>query len=433
MNQSADPRPNPILRFLQRQVPIWSSLDPFDRWLYGLVLARMAIALLFLFNILPLDLREGWYLHHGGDQLEMMSLAQSIIGGTPKESVVGIGQALVMIPVILIMKPAIYNDMVVPLVIINGFIFAGHSILVTGSIARSILKRDRSAIWAAAIWMLTPLAAYFAFFWHFDPSTVRSATVPTLGWLNGLADGPAMLFLMLAIMPLAAKINDESPIGFRPLFLAGISMGLAVSFRIHTLFMIVFLLIYIVLAHGWKALLIVVGGALLSYLPQAWYNQVVFGMPITTGYISYGDIGQFRGTWNRSLVDILTTLPFHPAHLVQNAWHFIARRPWLAVPSVLALVIGGYVTVRLWQRHGWKTAALLIGAPLFYLIPMATSFNFREDIIRFSMPALPMAIILAVFGVEQIWNDLTKRRGDFRAAAIKQNGAGPQPGIEENK
>ncbi|MBN1122104.1 MAG: hypothetical protein JXJ17_13575 [Anaerolineae bacterium] len=433
MNQSTESRPNPILRFLQRQGPTWSSLDSFDRWLYGLTIARVVIALLFLYNILPLDLREGWYLHHGGDQLEMMSLAQSIIGGTPKESVVGIGQALVMIPVILIMKPAIYNDMVVPLVIINGFIFAGHSILVTGSIARSILKRERAAIWAAAIWTLTPLAAYFAFFWHFDPSTVRSATVPTLGWLNGLADGPAMYFLLQAIMLLAAKIDDESPVSFRPLLLIGISMGLAVSFRIHALFMIIFLLLYVIIAHGWKALLIVAGGALLSYLPQAWYNQVVFGMPITTGYISYGDIGQFRGTWNRSLVDILTTLPFHPVHLVQNAWHFIERRPWLTVPSALALVVSVYVTVRLWQRHGWRAAALLIGAPLFYLIPMAAAFNFREDIIRFSMPALPMAIMLAVFGVEQLWNDISTRRGNSRSAAVEQNEAGPPPGLKENK
>ncbi len=427
MNHSIEASPNFIQQLMQTRR--WT----FDRQLYALILLRLVIALLFLCNILPLDLREGWYLHHGGDQSFAMSLAQSIIGGTPEESVVGIGQALVMIPVILLMKPAIYNDMVVPLVIVNGFILSGLSIWTIGRIARSILKRERAAIWAAAIWTLTPLAAYFAFFWHFDASTVRSATVPTLGWLNGLADGPAMLFLMLAIMPLAVNIDDESPIGFRSLFLTGISMGLAVSFRIHTLFMIVFLLLYIVLAHGWKALLIVVGGALLSYLPQAWYNQVVFGMPVTTGYISYGDIGQFRGTWNRSLVDILTTLPFHPVHLVENIWHFIARRSWLVVPSVLALVIGVYVTVRLWQRHGWKAAALLIGAPLFYLVPMATAFNFREDIIRFTMPALPMAIILAVFGVEQIWNDFAKRRGNFRTAAIKQNGAGQQPSIEENK
>jgi len=409
MNQSTEVGSKRIVSLL-RIWQTWASIDPFDRCLFGLALARWILALLFLLNILPLDLREGWYLHHGGDQLTMMSLAQSIIGGTPEESVVGIGQALVMIPFVLLLKPAIYNNMVVPLVIVNGFVLAGLSIWGIGRIARSILKRDRSAIWAAAIWTFLPLFAYFAFFWHFDPSTVRSATVPTLGWLNGLADGPAMLFLMLAIMLLAAKIDGDQPASFRRLLFIGLSMGLAVSFRIHALFMIAFLVIYIVLAHGWKALLIVGGGALLSYLPQAWYNQVVFGLPITTGYISYGDIGQFRGTWNRTLADILTTLPFHPAHFVQNAWHFIERRPWLAAPSALALVCGVYVTVRLWQRHGWKAAALLVGAPLFYLIPMATSFNFREDIFRFAMPALPMAIMLAVFGVEQLWNDISKRR-----------------------
>jgi hypothetical protein len=427
MNQSTETRSNFIQQLMQAR---WWT---FDRRLYGLIGLRLVIALLFLCNILPLDLREGWYLHHGGDQLEVMSLARSIIEGTPKESVVGIGQALVMIPFVLLVKPAIYNDMVAPLVLLNGFLLAGLSIWAVGRIARSILKRERAAIWAAAIWTLVPLFAYFAFFWHFDPSTVRSATVPTLGWLNGLADGPAMLFLLLAIMLLVASSDGEESVSFRRMLFTGLWIGLAVSFRIHTLFMIAFLLIYIVLAHGWKALPIVAGGALLSYLPQAWYNQVVFGMPITIGYISYGDIGQFRGTWNRSLVDILTTLPFHPAHLVENVWHFIARRPWLVVPSTLALVIGVYVMVRLWQQHGWKAAALLIGAPLFYLIPMATAFNFREDIIRFSMPALSMAIILAVFGIEQIWNDFAKRRGDFRTAAIKQNGAGPQPGVEENE
>ncbi len=94
---------------------MWAALDAVQRGFLALLGVRWLLCWLFLLNILPLDLRAGWYLHHGGDQDLMFSLARSIITGVPEESVVGIAQSLVMIPWVILLQPYYYVEMVVPL------------------------------------------------------------------------------------------------------------------------------------------------------------------------------------------------------------------------------------------------------------------------------------------------------------------------------
>jgi hypothetical protein len=87
----------------------WTSLEPVQHSLITLAGLRVVIAAVFILNILPLSLRDPsyiFYLQHGGDQDIMMRLANSIIGGQPKPELVGIGQSLVMIPWILLIKPS---------------------------------------------------------------------------------------------------------------------------------------------------------------------------------------------------------------------------------------------------------------------------------------------------------------------------------------
>lgn len=378
----------------------WRSLDPIQRGLLVLMAVRWALALTFILNLLPLELRDPvyrWYLQHGGDQEQMMRLAQSILAGNPEEAVVGLGQVLVMLLWIALLRPAHYMEMVAPLVIINGFVLAGLSVLWVGGIARALTNSRAVVLGSAALWAFLPLAAYFGFFWHPEAVTLRSAMVPKVGWLNGLSDGPATFFLLLAVFLLAKAHALSVERGFARLVGAGAALGLAVTFRVHTAPMAAFLLAYALAAHGWRGLLAVSGGALLGYLPQAWYNWAVFGLPFTTGYVSYGDLINWGGTLQRPLRDILINLPFHPRYLLETLYYFVSRRPWLLVPLAVGLAALALVAIALWRERGWQATALLIGAPLAYLAPLVMAYNFRNDVVRFLMPCLGLWIVAGVY------------------------------------
>lgn len=389
---------------------VWIGLARVQCGLVLLLLARWLLDILFLLNVIPLEIRLGWHLHHGGDQEYMYDLARSLAEGVPEESVVGLGQALVMAPWVALLKPEAYIDIVVPLVIINGFILGGLSVLLVGGVARSVgdhLSRqsggparaivDRVALIAAGIWAMLPLVAYFSFFWHPREAVMRSAAAPKLAWLNGLSDGPAVFFLLLATFLLARALQRRA--GFWRMLGTGAALGAAITFRFHVVPMAMALLVYVAVAYGWRSLLTALGGGLIAYLPQAWYNLAVFNFPFTTGYVSFSDMQNYGGTFRRSPADFLTNVPYYPDQIWASLVAAWGRMPWLFVLAGLALIACGVGLVWVLRRADWRPLALLIAAPLVYLLPMMAAFNFGEDVIRFTMPALPSLMVAALLGI----------------------------------
>ncbi len=417
----------------------WRSLGVVQRGLIALVLLRLVIALAFMLNIIPLDLRFNWYLHHGGDQEIMMDLAESIIAGEPVPVVVGIGQPLIMIPWILLIKPFsgldfAYFDIVAPLVLINGFLLGGLSVLVMGKIAQLLTRDDRVALWSAGLWSVAPLLSYFVFFWHFDPVLMRSALVPKIGWLNGLSDGPAAFYVLLSVLLLAQIDAGRAQPSLRRMALIGAVFGVAVMFRIHVSPVVAFLLFYILLAYGWRKLLATCVGGLIAYLPQAWYNQVVFRLPITAGYISENDVRFWGSTLHRPLSDIIASSPFHPKHLLELADYLLGPRPWLVLPLGLLVVIAVFVIIHLWKERGWRAVALLIVAPLAYQIPMMLAWPFRYDVIRFTIPSMPFALILGFWAAWRAWDYFAGRLpGNAAARSMREQMLPMAASTAENK
>jgi hypothetical protein len=159
-----------------------------------------------------------------------------------------------------------------------------------------------------------------------------------------------------------------------------------------------FLIGYVLVVYGWRALLEVALGGLIGYLPQAWYNSIAFGLPLTTGYLSLYRT-DFENPGGRPLSTILTTLPFHPRHIVELFDYYIGRRPWVSIPLVVVAALLILTTIAIWKRRGWKAVALLIGVPLSYLGVMSTAWPFRDDVIRFSIPAMPYLIAIVVYAL----------------------------------
>lgn len=379
------------------------SPDGAQRKLVALMLARCVLASLFLMNVLPLELRDGWFLYHEAGEEHIFDLAISISRGVPERSAVGIAQPLVSVPWIALLKPESFADLALPLTLINGFFLGGLSVLVVGSMARCILNSDRLAFWTAVVWAFAPLLAYCGILWPttLEPTIVRSIVAPRLAWLDGLTDGPAAFFILLAISALARALDRADKVTFWQMMGIGVAMGVALIYRIQVASIAVFLMGYVLLAHGWQALLTLCGTVLLTYLPQAWYNQVVFGFPITTGYVSYDDLAAWGGTLNRPITDILRNLPFSRENL-SVLWKLtIGMRPWLIVPLILALIALVHVVLLCWKQHGWQRAALLTGPPLSYLGLMMTTGPFRYDVLRFLVPVIPFTIIMGVLTVSK--------------------------------
>ncbi|MCC6904872.1 MAG: hypothetical protein IT326_03450 [Anaerolineae bacterium] len=386
----------------------FTTLDGVQRLFLLLIGARWLIVILLILNALPLELRDPFrrfYFHHGGDNDEFFALALSVVAGKPVKSIVGFGAAMMMIPWIVLLKPWYYVDIIVPLVITNAFILGGFSVLAVGVLARRLTKDDRIAATAAALWALLPLLTYFAFFWHFDPVILRSVHVPKLAWMNGLSDGPATFYLLLAAMTLSLNIERGKHPSLWQMAGAGAAMGLAVTFRIHVAPAVACMLGYVLLAHGWKALAVTCAGGLVAYIPQGWYNQVAFGIPITTGYISAYDYFPEAGR-----VTLLDRMPFSPRELLGLWDYFVVRRPWVLIPLALAAAAVLFTVWMLWRERGWRAVALGIAVPVAYLGPIALSWPFRDDPIRFAMPSYPYLLIACLYAV-RAFSDILIRRG----------------------
>lgn len=390
----------------------WTSLDKVEQILLGLVALRVLIALVFMLDWLPLDRRFGWYLQHGGDQNEFLKLAISLIDGKNNLHVtlVAIGPALIYVPWILLIYEGayggeylsqIYIEIVPALVVINGFIIGGLSVYVIGKMAQRLTKNTIVTVTSAALWAILPLLTYFAFFWHPEALLVASSNVPKVGWLNGLSDGPATFFIMLSVMILAAGLDDGKQQPFWRMFAVGAAMSAAIIFRVHIGMMVLLMLAFIVVAYGWRSLGGVAAGGILVYLPQAWYNTVLFGIPVTTGYISAHYVWaerkgyEYMPPWER--------LPFGPSHLIDLFQYHVGRRPWLLIVILLGLLVVGGLTYIMWKKLGWKPLVLLIAVPLVYLLPMMATWPFRDDVIRFSMPAYPFFVIMVPYFVLLIY------------------------------
>ncbi|NLH08852.1 MAG: hypothetical protein GX484_14745 [Chloroflexi bacterium] len=381
--------------------------------LFGLVSMRLLLNTVFLLNILPLERRDPvfrWYLQHGGDQEYMFELARSILDGPLVETVVGIGQSLIMLPWIYLLKPAQYIEITAPLVFINGFLLGGLSVVLVDRLGHAATGSRRVGLIAAAIWAALPLFAYFAFFWHPESVLLRSVTVPKVGWLNGLSDGPATVFVLLGMAGLANVMRREQ-VGFWAAAGIGAALGAALLFRFHMAPFAATVLFGLLLFNGWRALLAALGMLLIVYLPQAWYNMAVFNLPFTTGYLSYGDMRNRGGTLRRPLSDMLQSLPadISPANVFGTLAYFLSERTWLIAPLAIALAGGAFAFLSLKRRCGWRAVYVLLGVPLAYLLPMLTTSNFRDDVIRFSMPGLPALLVAGVFTAGVVLEWLARR------------------------
>ena len=376
---------------------------PEHRFVSGLLIFVLLRLLMVFFLVLDVPPLEGhvppWYFHTGGDQDQYYRLALALADGQTANEKIGIGVPLEMLPFVWLVEPGWYRDIVAPLLILHGFIFAGASVALVGLIGRDYTGDKRVGMLGAALWSLLPVPVYLVLELHPAATLLRGSVLPKIMWLTGISDGPSSFGILVGVWALGRAFGRDS---LRAFFVAGLALGWAVMVRIAVAPMVALLLGVLLLARAWRGVLWVGVGGLLGYLPQAVFNTVQYGFPLYTGYLRTFDPGNPR----RPLAQILTELPYSPGAAVQSLTYFTGRYPFFVPLLLLAGALLLLLVVTLWRRRGWPYAAILLGVPVGNIVTNLAIYFFPADPIRFTMLSYPYLMVLGAYLAFLAWDAL---------------------------
>jgi hypothetical protein len=395
------------------------------RWLWtvsALMVMRLVMGWLLLNDIPRLPSHDGWYFRHGGDQALYFRLAQSIAAGQPQPSSVGIGQPLVIAALLRLTGAADYFAVLPWLVVLHGFVYAGLSVWALAIISRAFTASRPQSLVTATIWTFSGYLLWLGLGLHWDAENLRDAYLTRQLWMEGMTDPPSLFLTMTGIAVIAliesARRSGEPASAYHKWFLvSGLAFGLAGTVRIHTLAASGAVLLALLLARGFRRErlnLVWVGvGFLLGLSPQIIYTFAAegeaftiggFNIPYIGGWFSFESTSGFNFNWRG--------LPFSPRFLLDSLI-LLTQRSWLlALAGVAAVCLAAYAFVACWRRCGRAAALIMFGAPLASLGLHITTYIFKSDPIRFSLPALAIGLPAAVwtaFAVVELMVGVVKR------------------------
>jgi len=382
-----------------------APLAPEHRFASGLLafmMLRWLMALLLVLDVLHLKGHvPPWYFHTGGDQQYYYRLAEALARGQIATEIVGVGAPLVMVPFVWLVDAFHYRDIVAPLVVINGFLLGGLSIVLTGLIGKIYSGDERAGLLGAGLWLLAPVFFYGAVGFHPAAASLRGTGLPKIMWLTGISDGPSIFAMLVAVWLLGRALERRS---LRAFFGAGLALGWAVMIRIQVSPIVAALLGILVVARVWRGLLWVCIGGLVGYFPQAVLNTVEFGIPFYTGYLRANDPTDISPTLRRPLSELRVSLRYSPSGFVQSVAHLRERLPFVVPLALVAGVAGIILLVVLWRRRGWLYAAILLGVPLVNIaVHLALPF-FALDPVRFTMLSYPYLFVAGAYFLFVLWD-----------------------------
>jgi len=187
--------------------------------------------------------------------------------------------------------------------------------------------------------------------------------------------------------------------------LAGLAVGVATGIRYTNLLLALPLLLAGVLAWregNRRELVAVVVGLVLPGIALAVYHAVMFGSPLATGYSSTGEQSAF------GLDNLVTNLRVYGNGIVRSGLG----------PLTLFTALGLLLLLRRQRAHGLFFVAWI--APLLVLMLMYYGgFEERQmSFLRFVLPLLVPAILLAVWSVRELVDRAAERASTVRAIGI---------------
>jgi len=382
-----------------------------DQVYLGFALLRLLIVLLLIVGFPPLESHDGWYFHHGGDQNYYFDYGDVLARGTfARYFSVNLGMPALMALAIRVTGASTFSALLPLVVLLNGFLLGGLSVLVVGRLAARLTRHERCGYLAGGLWALMPWLLWLLFWPHPRADWLRMPYVPGVAWLQGGPDGPGVFFALLGAYFLALSMDSNQ---LRWPLLSGVAFGVMLLFRAH--FAALLLLGVLVLGlkrRGWHVALLLIAAATL-YLPQVLYNRLAsleLGtpgyIPWLPGYLYFGVLDVMAETVYYADNTAMNVIAFD--YLLDAARRLLWRETLMAVAAALVGCLAVWGFHRAGRSLGWDRAVLLFGAAPAAIGVLSLSPIFAENVYRFSLPAVPFLAVL----VSWAWVVLTSGRAN---------------------
>ena len=353
--------------------PLTITTDNLLRYaLTVLAAARILMVAGFVADRPPIQ-HTGWQFHcGGGDQILYFNMAKSFAAFSPIEEKYPIGFPLLLTPIVLLFKPAIWQDLVLPVVMFQTLL-ALISIYLVGYITKALSKSTSLSILSALMWTLFPYLIYF-FAGFFNAAWLRNTYVSYAMWFAMLSEPATAFFLLLNVYVyiLSLKKNQWA-------LPSGIIAGITASIRVTSfMYAAVFALGYL-LNRRYRSAVVFIMAIVITLIPQFVYN-----LYFNEGLFVYGY------TQEAERKEILFS--------VQYAWDFVVyllstHQVVFGICLVSALVVPISVLYAFQaQRRQW---AIMLTLVYVHVIVYSTWWAFISDFIRYVLPIVPLGIISA--------------------------------------
>ena len=379
---------------------LWLRLQawPADGGFAAFAGLRLLIAALLVLEVPRLESHDRFYFHHGGDQDYYFEYALVLLRGSyARMFSVNLGQPAMLAAFSWLLQGLVFEDVLTIAVLVNGFLLAGLSVILVGRLALEITGDRLAATVAAAVWAGMPWLLWLAFGLHPNAVQLRMPYVPGAAWLHTIADGPALFFSLLG-MYYCARVLRQPRIALA--VLAGIAFGVSFLFRFQFVMLLPLALLVLFISRHWLAGFATAASAALAYVPQVAYNRLASmqaGMPGVIpwlpGYVYFGLIDPVSAQvyWLNPKLNIFIDMFNGGAGLL------------VGIGVLLAGVLLAVLAAASVRALGGSRALLLLGAvPGCIGITLFTAI-YRENVFRFTLPALPIFSVLAGWGISVLW------------------------------
>ncbi|MFQ6015652.1 MAG: hypothetical protein ACE5NP_09430 [Anaerolineae bacterium] len=368
----------------------------------GLIVVRILMVIAVLNGLPETPWHDGWYLHHGGDQIEYTALAVSLAKFEPKYSFRTLGFPLLLVPFVLLFYKTDFHDILAPVVIFHSIILFSASTVLVVLLAERLTRSKTIALLSAALWVFYPYILYLAGFvaTYFSAHSsqyffmIKIAMVHQF-WTQILSDPPSTFFVLLAVFTFVVSLQQKER-ELRYAFWTGLLFAFAVLIRLPNMILILLFLPVYLYTRWLKAVAAFGGASILVAIPQLVYNWHFFRSPLNLALLGVEETSA-SGRGYDTVFSIA-----HLVSLIQRATgHELAA---VVVPLTFAFLLCILVGLAyLWKLNKMNSAILLLW--IFpYMLFIGAHHDAPNDILRLLMPIAPAIIIAASSFVLLIWN-----------------------------
>ncbi len=355
------------------------------RWYWiGLAFAialHVAIMGLYVWNVFPQQFHTSgtFWFHSGGDDYDYVALAQNIRDLHFDASKYPLGFPALLLPFMLVMRTTAHDDLLPVVAAFWTLVMYPLGQLVLGFIAWRFTRQRWLALASIFLWTLVPPVLYVGLRVAANASVAETYSVHQT-WAQMLSDGPATLFTLFNVAVLLILRDSATP--RRWAILLGVLAGSVALLRLTGILTVGIVGLALLLERRGREALIMAAVALLVFSPQLAYQWHFFGSPFRTGYQTLDALPP-HGLFNLSYL--------------ADGWDKLWGRFGLLAPLGLVAALGAALTggARVWAIDRINAVLIALWLAAYCALYSVYYYSWQGGMLRFLMPAIPAAVIVA--------------------------------------